>query len=188
MDSVTDVFLSYSGDDRSIAESLARRLEEHDWTVWWDRRIPAGVTFDRQIEEALMAARCVVVLWSPSSAQSRWVRAEAEEGARRHVLVPVLIGGKEIPIAFRQIQTADLRGWDGSTDHPSLEPLFSDIARAIEAGERLIPDTPFPDSAAEGEARSVSRSPISGSSESWGRAGWGRSIGPATRVSDATLR
>lgn len=45
--------------------------------MWWDRTIPPGSTFDRVIEQALDSARCVVVLWSATSAASDWVKTEA---------------------------------------------------------------------------------------------------------------
>ena len=64
----------------SIAQRLASALEDEGWSVWWDRRIPAGKTFDEVIEEQVAAARCVVVLWSKTSLKSKWVKIEARAG------------------------------------------------------------------------------------------------------------
>ncbi len=64
---MSDIFISYASQDRSRVEPLAKALEEQGWSVWWDRTIPPGKTFDEVIEEAIKAARCVVVLWSKIS-------------------------------------------------------------------------------------------------------------------------
>jgi hypothetical protein len=45
--------------------------------------IPSGRSFDEVTEEALGAAKCVVVLWSKNFASSDWVKGEAAEGLRR---------------------------------------------------------------------------------------------------------
>jgi TIR domain len=126
----SDIFISYAQEDRPTAQRLAQPLEALGWSVWWDRVIAAGRTFDDVIEEAINSAKCVVVLWSKSSVASRWVRAEAEEGALRGVLVPVMIEQAKIPLAFRRIQAADLMGWDGSRT-PGFERLIADIASLI---------------------------------------------------------
>ena len=128
---MSDIFISYSREDRTPAEALARALEAQGWSVWWDRAIPAGKTFDQVIEEAIEAARCVIVLWSKKSVASRWVRTEAEEGARRDALVPVLIEEATIPLAFRRIQAADLTGWDGDQAAPAFEQLVADLAAML---------------------------------------------------------
>ena len=137
-DSAVDVFVSYGAEDRETAGALAGHLEARGWTVWWDRRIPAGRTFSRLIEERLTAARCVVVLWSSASTRSHWVRAEAEEGARRHVLVPVLLEDADIPLPFRHIQAADLAGWDGSPSHRAFQRLASDIGAVLDRQKEPI--------------------------------------------------
>lgn len=57
-----DLFLSYASADRDLAKALASVLQHNGWSVWWDRAIPPGKTFDEVIETALGAAKCVVVL------------------------------------------------------------------------------------------------------------------------------
>ena len=128
---MADIFISYSREDRERAHDLANALERTGWSVWWDRIIPAGRTFDEVIEEAIDAAKCVVVVWSEISVKSRWVRTEAEEGAHRGILVPVLIDDVRIPLAFRRIQAADLTDWDGSGTSPAFQRLVADIKTVL---------------------------------------------------------
>lgn len=128
---MSDIFISYARDDRPRAERLAHALESEGWSVWWDPQIPAGRTFDEVIEEALDAARCVVVLWSQTSVTSDWVREEATEGKNRGILVPVLIDEVRIPLGFRRIHAADLIDWEGSTGAPTYAKLVDDIAEIL---------------------------------------------------------
>ena len=74
---MSDIFLSYASDDLPRVGLLIRALERHGWSVWWDRTILPGRTFDQAIEEALDAARCVMVVWSQHSVHSDWVKTEA---------------------------------------------------------------------------------------------------------------
>lgn len=82
---------------------FAKALEQQGWSVWWDRNIPPGRTFDQVIEEAIDTAKCLLVLWSKESVASEWVKTEAAEGARRRILGPVLIDEVAIPLEFRRI-------------------------------------------------------------------------------------
>ncbi len=130
-DLMSDIFISYSSDDKSRVEPLAEVLAARGWSVWWDRSIPAGKTFDDVIEEAIDAARCIVVVWSDKSVSSSWVRTEADEGAIRQILVPVLIDKVKIPLAFRRIQAANLIDWQGTLPHPGFDQLVKDISSLI---------------------------------------------------------
>lgn len=111
-----DIFLSYAAKDRQVARDLACALEEYAWSIWWDRAIPPGKTFDEVIESALNGAKCVIVLWSQTSVASEWVKNEAREGTRRQILIPALIDNVTIPFEFRHIQAADLAGRPGQKD------------------------------------------------------------------------
>ena len=56
--------MSYASEDRAIAQRLAIGLEASGISVWWDLQIQVGSEWDKTIEEALTAAKCVVVLWT----------------------------------------------------------------------------------------------------------------------------
>lgn len=121
---MTDVFISYAGSDRERARKIANQLSARGWSVWWDRKIKAGQTFDEVIERELETATNIVVLWSTASVASEWVKNEAAVAAQRGVLVPVLLDNVKIPLEFRRKQTADLIGWDGDLSHGGLQALF----------------------------------------------------------------
>lgn len=124
---MTDIFLSYTESDRDTARRIAGVLGKTGWTVWWDRRIPAGETWRSVLEHALEDMRCMVVLWSARSIESEWVYEEASEGRRQGKLVPVMIEKVRPPAGFREIQAADLTGWDGSADFEGLQMLLGDL-------------------------------------------------------------
>src|SRR5262245_53225247 len=130
---MADIFLSYASEDRPRAGQLASALQSRGWTVWWDRRIPAGRDFTEVIESELRDARCMIVLWTRESVQSRWVRDEANEGNRQRKLVPVLLEAVDQPMGFRGIQAADLVGWDGSADTPGFQRFIVDLNSTLGA-------------------------------------------------------
>ena len=125
---MSDIFISYASRDRAIAERLSTALASEGWTVWWDRTIPPGKSFAKMIEDALDAARCVVVLWSSASRESDWVQNEARHGHRLGALIPALIEDVQPPFEFQHIQAAALMDWDGGTSHPGYRQLVSAIA------------------------------------------------------------
>ena len=61
---MADLFISYADEDREWAERLAKALEDNGWSVWWDRRLLAGQSFDQIIERELTNTKAAVVLWS----------------------------------------------------------------------------------------------------------------------------
>lgn len=141
---MSDIFISYAREDRDKARTLAELFQHQDWSVWWDRSIPPGRSFDEVIEEALGAAKCVVVLWSKNSASSDWVKGEAAEGLRRKVLVPVRIDSANVPLEFRRLQTVDLSDWKGDAGHPELGGFLEAVAANIKSIVRQPPVTGIP--------------------------------------------
>ncbi len=133
-DLMADVFISYASADREQAQAIAASLANRGYKVWWDRTIPPGRIFDEVIQEALNAARCVIVLWSKTSIGSNWVKTEAAEAGSRNILVPVLIANVPPPIEFRRLQAANLAGWNGDEDSLEFNNLLASIDRLVHSG------------------------------------------------------
>jgi hypothetical protein len=131
---MADIFISYASEDRDRARALGETLGARGWSVWWDREIPLGQSFDEVIEKALKSAKCVIVLWSAVSVGSEWVRNEASEGKRRGILVPVFIEPVDAPLAFRLLNGADLRDWSGDASD-------AEFARLVERVTELLAQT-----------------------------------------------
>jgi hypothetical protein len=129
---MSDIFVSYSSQDRERAAAVARALEARGWSLWWDRTIPPGRQYDDVIVEALTAARVVVVLWSQASAASGWVKNEASEALSSKTLIPALIEDQvKIPFEFRRVQAADLTHWRGDPNQPEFVQFCEAIAAAL---------------------------------------------------------
>ncbi len=82
-------------------------------------------------EQALRTAKAVVVLWSPRSVVSRWVRAEATLADRNRTLVPCTIEPCDRPIMFELTQTAELSHWDGSPADKVWRAFLADVRRLV---------------------------------------------------------
>ena len=126
---MADIFMSYAREDVGTATRLAAALERHGWSVFWDRRIPAGCRFDQFIAEQLEVAHCVIVLWSKAAVCSEWVVEEAANAKERNVLAPALIDTVRPPFGFRHRQCADLVGWPQEGSHPGFQQLVEDITQ-----------------------------------------------------------
>ena len=98
---MSDVFISYAGEDKPKAKLFAKALGQQGLSVWWDRDIPLGKSYGQVIAQALDSAKWVVVLWSKKAVVSDWVKDEAEEGKRRRILVPTLIPRRDTSYRVR---------------------------------------------------------------------------------------
>jgi TolB-like protein len=126
-----DIFLSYNREDQAVAARFAEAFAAEGLNVWWDTALRSGEAYDEVTEAALRGAKAVVVLWSPRSAVSRWVRAEATIADRCKTLVPVTIEPCERPIMFELTQTADLAHWTGDAADRAWQAFLGDVRRFV---------------------------------------------------------
>jgi adenylate cyclase len=154
---MADVFISYARSDKVLVAPLVAAIEAQGWSVWWDPDIAAGQEFDRQISAALKLASAVVVVWTPNSVESRWVRGEARDAADRGVLVPVRFSAAELPIDVRAIHTTDLDGWGDDPKSPQVLELLRALGAMINRSGATKPAAARPVPAAASNAGPAGR-------------------------------
>jgi adenylate cyclase len=140
---LADIFVSYARFDKARVAPIVAALEARGWSVWWDPAIAPGEEFDRLIADELQRARVVVVVWTPVSVESRWVRGEARDGADRGILVPLRFDQATLPIDARALHTVELDAWDGTPDSPLLQPVLLAIGSRL--GSTVACLSPAPD-------------------------------------------
>ena len=126
-----DIFLSYNREDQAVARRFAEAFGAEGFEVWWDATLKSGDAYDEVTETALRTARAVVVLWSPRSVVSRWVRAEATLADRNKTLVPCTIEPCDRPIMFELTQTAELSHWQGDARDKAWAAFLADVRRRV---------------------------------------------------------
>ncbi len=124
---MADIFLSYSRTDKPRVAPLVAALEAHGWSVWWDSALAPGEEFDQVTSAELDRCKAVVVVWTPVSVASRWVRGEARVGADRGVLVPVRFANAQLPIDVRAIQTTDFDDWREDAQSVAFQRLVQSL-------------------------------------------------------------
>lgn len=130
------VFISYQHRDKEIAAKYQQGLTSAGFNVWWDERLQTGQKWHQEIDNALLNAVAVIVLWSESANNSEWVRHEASIANIRNVLTHASIDGSSAPDLFNSIQCADLSHWKGSPDDPTFLRLVGGI-RAVVRTNRI---------------------------------------------------
>ncbi|MBC7876160.1 MAG: toll/interleukin-1 receptor domain-containing protein [Anaerolineales bacterium] len=113
--STNQVFMSYSRRDDVVMRRIVAFLRKQGIKVWVDneRLIPGTPIWEEEIEKAIKSASAVVVVLSPDSKNSEWVRREislADQYRKR--VFPVLVNGdEEKSISLRLInrQYVDIR-------------------------------------------------------------------------------
>jgi hypothetical protein len=132
---MADLFLSYTHQDTNRAETLARLLEDAGLTVWWDRQMVPGDKIHDVVDEEIEKAKAVIVLWSPISVKSDWVRGEAQTAHELAKLIPIKIEECKLPVNYRGIHTPEV--YKSKAELDKLAKILSDKFKTAQplAGE-----------------------------------------------------
>src|SRR5262249_13880501 len=134
---MADIFISYSREDRSVTEVLVRALEANDFSVWWDQNLGAGVHWGREIERQIRNSKAVLVIWSPKSIRSDWVREEAHLALNERKLVNAYtqqFSPEELPSGVRLVRPIEI------SDHAAIIAAMTDLIRRPTEEAFVVPD------------------------------------------------
>src|SRR6185437_1741075 len=108
------VFLSHAHADNALCDRYVEALRARRLDVWYDRHnMQAGVSLSDDIERELHTRSAFVVMLTPASIASYWVKLEigafrdlASRDASR-LMVPVRVGNCEVPLLLRGLKWID---------------------------------------------------------------------------------
>jgi hypothetical protein len=140
---VTRIFFSYARSDADFVLRVARALRAGGRQVWVDQLdIPKGARWDDEVEKALKACTCQLVVMSPASASSSNVMDEVSYAlGDRKTVIPLLYKASDVPFRLKRLQYVDFTGDFDEAYAQLLSALPDDTVPAPSPG--LAP-TPAP--------------------------------------------
>jgi hypothetical protein len=110
---LTDVFLAYAEEERTVAEQIRNSLRREGFTVWTNTTdIQVGADFQQVINRGIEEADNVVYLLSSAAVKSPWCQHELDYALSLHKrIIPVRVEAMapdEIPAQVRELQYIDL--------------------------------------------------------------------------------
>jgi hypothetical protein len=129
-----DIFISYSRRDQEFVARLAADLDAQVAGVWFDQSaIQAGENWHNEIMEGISDCKAFVLILSPASMESRYVREEVKKALDLgKTIFPILYRPAkwtdEFESLVKEIQTLDLRSGSYTDNFQKL------VDRLIEAG------------------------------------------------------
>ncbi|MBV6342109.1 TIR domain-containing protein [Candidatus Magnetobacterium casense] len=144
-----EVFLSYSTVDAILAKEVRDYLEQKDIHVWQDvTHMSAGIFLHTQIAEAIAQVNHLVVLITPNSLGSDWVRDEMRLARRKKICILPIIGDDNIKpddlLPFLRKRLCIL--WNQNNDKDRITTRLRETCQAVRyaymaptLSERFVP-------------------------------------------------
>jgi adenylate cyclase len=131
---MSEIFISYARSTAAKAHQIAEALRGLGYGVWRDDELPAHRAYGDVIEERLLAAKAVVVVWSAEAVKSQWVRSEADRARADDKLVQLVVDGARLPMPFDQIQCANLAAWTGDLEAHDWKKVVASVGDLVAGG------------------------------------------------------
>lgn len=116
------IFISYSRKDIDFVRKLAGDLEKANYDVWWDiTDLRGGDEWVTRIAAAIEASETIIVVLSPNSYQSEWVRKEYTQAIGLHKrIIPIMFTPSPVPFALNTINYVDFVSGEYQDNFASL--------------------------------------------------------------------
>ena len=119
---MTKLFISYSRKDIGFIRQLAGDLEKAGYDVWWDLTdLRGGDDWQRVIPTAIESSEHFIVVLSPNSVVSDWVKKEYTQAlSLRKKIIPLMLERSAIPFALNTINYVDFTSDDYASNFKNL--------------------------------------------------------------------
>jgi hypothetical protein len=141
------IFISYSHKDKDFVGILAENLQRVGHNVWWDTTdIQSGDEISDEITNAIASSKYVIVVLTPDSVKSKWVKSEYTEALNQEKkIIPIMLRQCKVPITLNIFNYSDFTKGENYQDN--LNKLLSSFGNtgklsAVSATEPTVPRSP----------------------------------------------
>jgi tetratricopeptide (TPR) repeat protein len=110
MAEAADIFLSHAHEDNAWCRTFVEALRQGGATVWYDEHSLGYGVLGEEIERELLARPIFIVILSPASVNSPWVRLEVDAAIHlrdqnpERILLPVVAEKAEVPLIWQEFK------------------------------------------------------------------------------------
>ncbi|MEM9170978.1 MAG: SUMF1/EgtB/PvdO family nonheme iron enzyme [Pseudomonadota bacterium] len=129
------ISLLYAIEDRAFTDTVERSLRAAGHDV--SRKEVDGHACLTIADDAAAstAPDAKIVFWSPASAASTALIAQARAALAKRILTSVSVDGTEPPASFQHLWSIDLSGWNGGSDDPHWRFVLDEINLCVRRSE-----------------------------------------------------
>ena len=128
------VFISYSHSqhDERFVSKLSRDLQEAGLQVWIDsEQIFLGDDWDKTIKKGIRNSEGTIIVLTPESARSVWIKKELEESLKRKKQIfPLVLEGGEGPLEV--LELSSLKTFDAREDY---QKAINELVQVIQGSK-----------------------------------------------------
>lgn len=136
---MSDIFISYSHEDRACAESIVRMLNANDYKVCWDEDLLGGTRFDSVLDRMLENSKCVVVIWSHNASTSNWVIGEINKALEMGNLLTIKIDETSLYTPLRALLWIDFKKCRESDNLDFEKKLLESVEFILAKNQKDLP-------------------------------------------------
>jgi hypothetical protein len=127
-----DVFISYSHEDKQVADAVCNHLESHDIRCWISPRdVRPGANFQEAIIDAIASSRIMVLIFTAHSNNSQHVIRELTNAISKNVII-IPFKVEDVPLSKSMEYLISVPHWlDAMT--PPLEKHIEELARTVQS-------------------------------------------------------
>lgn len=140
------IFISYSRKDTDFVRKLAGDLETAGYDVWWDiTDLQGGDDWVNTIPQAISSSQYVIVVLTPNSIESEWVRKEYTQAlSLRKKIIPIMLTSCDVPFALNTINFVNFSIGDYADNFAKLLTPLSYTGKPPEVEPYRKPALPLP--------------------------------------------
>lgn len=117
--SKTKIFISHAWEDKQFVQRLEKELKVTGVDIWIDHSdVRGGDQISKRVNEALEWCNILLLIWSHSANESKWVASEWGAAFSNHKrIIPCLLDDTKLPALLVDTVYVDFRNYDNGLEY-----------------------------------------------------------------------